>query len=316
MKPYLVFLLVIMFGCGAARPDRSLVKPVKTVSVGKGPDAMFLTPDGAFLYVANVEDTLISVIDTETDEVTAVIDGTDYPWGFTRLGQSSFVAVSGWAKGVDIIDFSSHEIVRSKDFDHHLGGICSSHDGKALFVVGTEARSVFRLDAGTLDILEEFPTGDGPDGIGISKDDSKIYVTNTKDGTISIIRIADQSSDLIETGGKPELIHYNQDHSRLFISNFDRNVIHVLDTETDQIVRDIEGLSGPEEAVLSAFQEKLYVVNFESSRVFVYDAQTFEKSETEYLAGSKPIGVIPAINNSKLYVTNYGDNSVSVFNLK
>ena len=31
------------------------------VYVGKGPDALFLTPDKSFLYVANVEDTLISV---------------------------------------------------------------------------------------------------------------------------------------------------------------------------------------------------------------------------------------------------------------
>ena len=39
------------------------------IPVGKGPDALFLTPDEKYLYVANVEDTFVSVIDTNQDKV-------------------------------------------------------------------------------------------------------------------------------------------------------------------------------------------------------------------------------------------------------
>jgi len=51
-------------------------------------------------------------------------------------------------------------------------------------------------------------------------------------------------------------------------------------------------------------------VNFNATKVYVYEIPGYEKINQEYSTGNKPIGVIPV--NNKLYVTNYGDNSVSV----
>lgn len=303
-------------GCAQSEktPKAETAKPIaeNTIPVGKGPDALFLTPDEQFLYVANVEDTRISVIDTRQDKVVRTIDGVGYPWGFTRLGETNEVAVSGWDKIVAVIDFTRHEIVRQKSFDLNLGGIASTKDGKTLFVVATDANKVFKIDANSLAILDKFATGSGPDGIGISKDDAKIYVTNTKDGSISVIRLADKSSKILTTGGKPELVHYNHDHSLLFISNFKENKVHILNTETDEIVHEITGLNGPEEAVISPDESHLFVVNFNAAKVFVYDATTFAKLPNEYATGGKPIGVMPLKNGNKLYVSNYADNSVSI----
>ena len=73
---------------------------IHSIPVGKGPDALFLTPDEKILYVANVEDTFISVIDTKQDKVIKKIEVTHYPWGFTRLGSKNLVAVSSWDKGI------------------------------------------------------------------------------------------------------------------------------------------------------------------------------------------------------------------------
>jgi len=50
-------------------------------------------------------------------------------------------------------------------------------------------------------------------------------------------------------------------------------------------------------------------------KVFVYDAVTYKKLIKEYSVGNKPIGVMPALNDTKLFVSNYGDNSVSVIHL-
>jgi YVTN family beta-propeller protein len=287
----------------------------QTIPVGKGPDALFLTPNEDYLYVANVEDTFISVIDTRTDKVVQTIDGADYPWGFTRLGETNLVAVSGWDKGIDVIDFTTHKIVRSKRYEQNLGGITSTKDGKTLFVVATEANKVLKIDASTLEILAQYETGSGPDGIGISKDNKKIYVTNTKDSAISIINLVTKKAAVIKTGGKPELIHGNEDHSLLFISNFNDNKIHIIDTATDKIIHEITGLNGPEEAVLSKSGETLFVVNFNSSKVFSYDAKTYKKRPEEFFVGSQPIGLVSALNDRKLYVSNFGENSVSVINL-
>jgi len=285
---------------------------INTIQVGKGPDALFLTPDENILYVANVEDTFISVIDTKEDKVINMIDVTDYPWGFTRLGNKNLVAVSSWDKGIDIIDFTKHKIVQSKPYEFNLGGITSTKDGKYIFVVATEKNKAFKIDAQSLDILDEFKTGNGPDGIGISKNEDKIYVTNTKDGTISIINLGDKSSKVITTGGKPELIHANHDHSKLYISNFYKNLVHIIDTDKDVIIKNIDGLDGPEEAVLSKSEKVLYVVNFNGSNVFTFDPDSYVKLDKDYATGSKPIGVVSALDDTKLYISNYGDNSITV----
>ncbi len=319
-----VLFLLTVIGCnredqGKIETEKALNKTnqlsSKTIKVGKGPDALFLTPDEKFLYVANVEDTFISIINTESEEVLGEIKGIKYPWGFTRLGNSNLVAVSGYDKQVVIIDFSKHKLVKEKKFTSNLGGITSTRDGKYIFVIETDRNSALKVDANSLKILVSYKTGNGPDGIGISKDDSKIYTTNTKDGTISIIDTKNKQTKLLEVGGKPELIHYNHDHSLLFISNFYSNKIHILDTGTDKIVHEITALNSPEEAVLSKSGKLLYVVNFGSKKITVYDAATYQKLKQEYSVGNKPIGVVSALNDTKLFVTNYGDNTISVIHL-
>ncbi|RMF67691.1 MAG: YncE family protein [Calditrichaeota bacterium] len=315
----LLLLLGLSTACGQGAQNAPKEAPehtqVKTIPVGKGPDALFLTPDERFLYVANVEDRFISVIDTRTDKVVQTIDGADYPWGFVRLGESNLVAVSGYDKGVDLIDFTRHQIVKSQRFQHNLGGITATKDGKTLFVVATDANQVLKLDAGTLEVQDRYATGNGPDGVGVSMDGRKLYVTNTKDGTISVIDMESKKTRLLQTGGKPELIHSNEDHSLLFISNFFENKIHVLDTRTDEIVHEITGLDGPEEAVLSKSGDVLFVVNFNSSKIYTYDARTYRKRPEVFTVGTKPIGVVSALHDSKLYVSNYGDNAVGVIAL-
>ena len=72
-------IATIVFARGLKNVVLAKNTKINNVSVGKGPDALFLTPDEKFLYVANVEDTFISVIDTKQDKVTKQIDGVDYP---------------------------------------------------------------------------------------------------------------------------------------------------------------------------------------------------------------------------------------------
>jgi len=109
-------------------------------------------------------------------------------------------------------------------------------------------------------------------------------------------------------------MHYNHDHSLLFISNFIESKVHVVDAEKGEIIHEIKGVNSPEEAVLSAGGKRLYVVSFDNTGIYVYDAGTYQKSGGVYKTGNKPIGVMPV--KSTLFVSNYGDNSVSVIQLK
>ena len=60
----------------------------------------------------------------------------------------------------------------------------------------------------------------------------------------------------------------------------------------------------------------LYIVNFNSSKVLTFDTDSFEKLIEEYPIGKKPLGIISAMNDTKFYVSNYGDNTVTVIKIK
>jgi YVTN family beta-propeller protein len=293
--------------------QKKRASPYPAIPVGKGPDALFVTPDRNFLYVANVGDTLISVIDTKLDKVTKTIPGIRKPWGFSRLGESNLVAVSGYGKQVAVIDFTTHKIANSKAFESNLGGITSSSDGNFIYVVNITNKKVLQLNR-ALEIIARFDTGNGPDGIGISKDDDTLYVTNTEDGTISIINTDTKESSIIRKGGKPELIHSNNDNSLLLISNFFKDEGYILDTASNSITHTITDLNGPEDIILSRNGEKIYAVNFNNATVYTFDASDYGKLDQEYIVGAKPIG-FAQVNEEKAYVSNYGDNTVSVISL-
>lgn len=305
-----IFLHLIFgfFALGAPQVSYSS----KTIAVGKGPDALFLTPDERYLYVANVEDTIVSVIDTHTDRVVKTLNTVDYPWGFARVVATNWVAVSGWGQGVDLVDFTRHRIERSRRYDLHLGGIAATRDGGSLYVVATDSNEVLKLAVPSLEIQARYATGQGPDGIGLSADEKTLFVTDTRDGTISMIDVRNGKRSVLKVGGKPELVHASHDRRLLFISNFFENKVHVLDTASKTIVHEITGLDGPEEAVLSADESTLYVVSFNRSEVLVYDAKTYRRKALAIKTGNKPIGVAPLSRLPKLYVSNYGDNTVTV----
>ncbi len=316
-------ILLLALGCKEGPKNSGAKEDIQTpqteesnyIEVGKGPDALFLTPDKRYLYVANVEDTILSIVDTHSDEVIDRISGIRYPWGFTKLGTSNLVAVSGYDKQVALINFRDHSIVKQQSFSSTLGGIVSSSDGNMIFVIAIDLQKVLQLDTNSLEVINSYKTGKGPDGIGISKDDNRLYVTNTEDGSISIINIKTKKTLNIEKGGKPELIHASKDNTKLFISNFLNNEAYVLNTITDSITHVFEGLNGPEEVVLSEDEKRIYIVNFKNSKVYVYDATSYKKIPEEYPVGKSPIGFVE-INNKKAYVSNYGDNSLAVINLK
>ncbi|HED38431.1 MAG TPA: hypothetical protein ENI76_09355, partial [Ignavibacteria bacterium] len=82
MKSYIGLLVVLIFvfnACSEIKKENVQIQnksenvdkqsKVNTIPVGKGPDALFLTPDEKYLYVANVEDNFISVINTQTEKV-------------------------------------------------------------------------------------------------------------------------------------------------------------------------------------------------------------------------------------------------------
>jgi YVTN family beta-propeller protein len=300
-------LIVLHMGlsCNAQQSER------KDIPVGKGPDALFLTPDEEYLYVANVEDTLVSIISTREDRTVRTIGSMKYPWGFAALEHSTEVAVSTYGGEIVIVDYQTHHVTRRINLNQPLGGI-ASFDG-SIYVVLTDSNRVARIDAASLERIDTYSTDMGPDGIAVSQDGGRLYVANTISGTISVIDTRSHATRSLGVGGKPELVHLSDDGRFVFVSNFTLNKLHILSTSADTVLHEIKGLNGPEEARME-YDRILYVVNYENSTILTFDS-TWTQTPGTYHSGKNPIGVVISKLHKKMYVTNYGSHDVSVFRI-
>jgi YVTN family beta-propeller protein len=122
-------------------------KVVKEIPIHLHPTAMVLSPDHSRLYVANTNSDLVSVINTQSDQIIKDIDPkptAELPFGSTP----------------DALAISS--------------------DGKTLYVANGDNNLIAVIDLTTDKVKGLIPTGWYPGAILLNKNNSELFVANTK----------------------------------------------------------------------------------------------------------------------------------------
>lgn len=127
--------------------DLNTRKVIKEIKVHLHPSGMVLHPDGSRLYVANANSDLISVINTQTDQV--IKDINPKPMAELPFGSAP-------------------------------NALAISADGKTLYVANGGNNLIAVIDL-TADLVKGLiPTGWYPGAVVLSKDGNKLFVANTK----------------------------------------------------------------------------------------------------------------------------------------
>ncbi|HCC69894.1 MAG TPA: hypothetical protein DEQ09_01885, partial [Bacteroidales bacterium] len=185
-------------------------------------------------------------------------------------------------------------------------------------------------------IIEEIPAGMAPYDV-ILKDNSKAYVSNhggrqpkagettynssgsqilvdpktgiANSGSVSVIDLNDKSEiKVIEVGLHPTDMVFNADKSLLFVACANSDVISVIDTKTDELVREISVRtnnnqlfgSSPNALTISPDGKYLYVANGTDNAICVIETQA-----PNNIAGYIPTGWYPgsiATNSTGTYL--------------
>lgn len=140
---------------------------VTRIPVGKGPEAIGLSPDGRELWTAHSRDGGVSVIDAVTGKVVQTLDiGTKRSnrLHFTLDGRQ--VLVSDLDAGeVIVIDAAARRIVKRIAVGKAPSGILVVPDGTRAYVALTGENALAIIDLRTLAAGSRIPTGQGPDGM-------------------------------------------------------------------------------------------------------------------------------------------------------
>lgn len=175
------------------------------VPVGQTPHEMILDPDGRHLYVSDngvlwmdyqgPGGNTISIVDIQEQKKVGTISLGEFhrPHGMDIDSQSRrMIVTSENPDRLVLVDLDTHTVV--EDYDN--GGsaphmVTLGHEGKWAYASNTGSNTIgaVNLDTGETVII---PVGEWPQGSVLSSDGERLYVTNGKSGTISVIDTAEK----------------------------------------------------------------------------------------------------------------------------
>ncbi|WP_198475918.1 CopM family metallochaperone [Aquamicrobium zhengzhouense] len=195
--------------------DLATASVIERIETGAYPHGLRLSPNGAELYIANVEDGSVSVIDTASlAEVARIpVGAAPVQVGFTPAGDQIYVSLRDENR-VAVIDTATREVTNRIDVGPNPIQMIATPDGAFVYVAnqGTDSEpndTVSVIDTATGEVVKTITTGPGAHGASISADGAYVFVTNIADDSVSIIDTESQDvAETIPVGDRPNGIVY------------------------------------------------------------------------------------------------------------
>jgi YVTN family beta-propeller protein len=260
----------------------------------------------AFAYIPNSGDNNLSIIKVLDNSIidTLAVGGT--PFGVT-VGEEYIYVTNSSTGTVSVISMSYNAIVKTLAAGASPKGIAVTSDGEYIYVANSTDNTLSAIDIST-NLRKAVNIGKGPIGVALSPLQDYVYVTNSDDDSLSIISTS--SNNLLVT---------LKDHYYLTYSNSSSDI----------------AFKKPYGVAVSPDGLNVYVVNRGNNSLSILSAITvYSKGDSFKLSdynanndtgpytlyapiavGNDPRCVVVAPDQSYLYVTNYGDNTVSVISL-
>jgi YVTN family beta-propeller protein len=137
------------------------------IPVGKGPEAIDLSPDGLELWVGNSGDGTVSIIDTLKKKVAVTVNvGTKHSNRLKFTPDGKRVLISDIGSGdLVVMDVSSRKEVKRLHLGKNAEGILILPDGSKAFVAVSGDNKVVLVDLSTWSVAPGSVEGKDPDGM-------------------------------------------------------------------------------------------------------------------------------------------------------
>ncbi len=267
-------------------------------------------------YVTNLYSNSVSVLDTMTGLITAVIsDVGNWPRGIAVApdGGRVYVTRGGEFASIEVIDTATNVIVTSIATGQGLHRIAISPDGCFAYATHQQTPgSISVFDLITNSKIGSLPAGDHPTDLVVTPDGREIYVANTNESTVSVVDIATATIlASVPVGYRPFSIAISPDGSVVYAGSTGSHSLDVIDTETWQVVATLtEGLE-PRAIVFSPDGTRAYSANGDFNTVSVIDTAT-HTVVAALATGIFPTGVAVTRDSQRVVVANFDSNTLSI----
>jgi PQQ-dependent catabolism-associated beta-propeller protein len=151
-------------------------------------------------------------------------------------------------------------------------------------------------------------------GPALARGTGYIFVSNEKTNDVVVFDKDFSRIKAIQTAQRPRDMHFNADHTLLYVACGDDDVIDVIDVKTLTDIKSIPTGPSPEMFELSADGKSFWVSDEEDSRVERIDIATGQDVE-DVATGPEPEGVMLSEDGKTLYATSEVADMVHVIDV-
>jgi YVTN family beta-propeller protein len=186
------------------------------------------------------------------------------------------------------------------------------------YLPSTSSSNVFVIDTQNNALKATVPVGNGPTGVAITKDGSKVFITNKTDDTVSVINASTNLvTATITVGHQPIGVTVQPNGGKAYVANSGDSTVSVIDTATNAVTSTIALISrvgnipaeGSTSIAVAPDGSHVYVLNVADESVSVINTadDSFATAISLKLATERQLpagGIAVTPDGSKLYVSN------------
>jgi YVTN family beta-propeller protein len=180
---------------------------------------------------------------------------------------------------VAVIDTAEWKPIANIDAGVKPSRVALQHDGKYLWIGNDDAESegsgVTAIDTATLKAATHLDTGAGHHEIAFTEDDRFAFVTNKRDGTVSVIdvrRLAKVND--IKVGALPVALAFSPLSKAIYVANEGDGTIVAVDTLRLEILARMKAEPGLRTIRMLPDSRFGFVVNQATNKVYIFDASS------------------------------------------
>jgi YVTN family beta-propeller protein len=160
---------------------------ITNIPVGDEPKGITITPNGKKIYVANFVGGTISVIDSTTNAVSATILYFGFPSGICMHPDGTKAYATNTGSGVAQINTSTDYIEYTLSVPEYTNQVAISASGTRMCSISALNNSATIIDPNPIYPLYTANVSNGPSGVDLIPDGSKIYVISLFGNFVKVI---------------------------------------------------------------------------------------------------------------------------------
>jgi YVTN family beta-propeller protein len=219
------------------------------LNAGSDPEEFALSKDGRQIYISNEDTKTASVIDIASGKLQHIVPVGQEPEGVTTTPDGKRFYVTCEAGGdVYVVDTQTYSAVAHFKVNGRPRSVAFLSNTSIGFIPSESAGELNVIDSLNAKVLKtiSLPAGSRPMKVKLSPDETRLYVSNGRAGTISVFDAHGyQLLDTIKVGTRPWGIGISPDGKWLFSANGPSNDVSVVDLKTNKEIARIKAGSSP-----------------------------------------------------------------------